>query len=682
MASPDDVYFAAQTKEEIGQALANKLEGALGDSLRAAQYSKAYAHYYAVDGTTSGITRGGAEGELAEIRINKARALAKAVCGIVTGPKMTWRPQAPNGSHGARTATTVAMNLLEFYWKRRYLNRAVFQWVETSFAFSEGFVFPEWDVTRGPVVAVSPDGDGLIREGDLTFHNVLPWDVVREDGYKRWEDSQWSIVTLYKNKYDLVGLYETDITGEPAKEKILAAQKKSRWMEVRRASDGKSDVIPVHYFFHAPSPALPVGRETVFLNAECILKDEPLVYDEVPVYRLAADEQLDTCYGYTSWWDCLSTQELMDGLETAIATNQLTLSTQSIAMPIGTQTPPDHAHGMKVFYYPPNSPAPTPLQLTKSPPEVFGHLKAKAADQQQLVGLNDVFRGQPDTAQMNAQAFAILASMAIQANSPFQTATVDAVGRLGTGVLKILQKRVSRERKVAITGKNSRNLFSSLRYTGEDLKPIDAVYVEIGSAMEQTPAGRFQLAQMHMSIPGVVRTPDELQQVMDTGRLEPATQAARDELLLIASENERLADGESPPVHTYDNHLLHGKEHVSPLMNPDGRDDPRVVEAVQAHWDEHYRLYWGLPPGTDPVMDPQYIVRKPILLGQQPPPTEGPPPPGGAPMGPGGPPPGASPSAMMGPPPPGPESLGPGAMPQNPMNGQPFSPTGGPLPPA
>lgn len=681
MPNQDDVYFAASKKEDIGQALQAKIEDELHTNVRGAQYSRAMAHYYSDEGGPTGITRGGEQGELAEMVIPKAKSLAKAVCGIVTGPKMTWKPMAANGSVGARKATTVASNLLEFYWKRRHLNRKVYQQVETAFAFSEGQEFLEFDETIGPPLGI--DNGRLIHEGDIVIHNVLPWDVVRDASYSSWDDCEWTITTLYKNRWNLVGIHEADILGEPAREKILAASKKSRWLDVRRDSTHNTDIIPVHYFHHRPSPALPAGRETVFLNADCVLVDRPLPYDEVPIYRLAPDEKLGTPYGYTPWWDTFSIQELMDGLETSVATNQLTLGTQSIAMEIGTQTPADHAHGMKVFYYKPGGRPPEAIQLTRSPPEVFAHIKQKSQDQMQLVGLNDVYRGQAPGSDMNAQAFALLASMAIQANSPFQSATVDAVARLGYGLLKILEKRVSQERKIAITGKHSKHLYSTLRYTGQDLKPIDEVQVDIGNPMEQTAAGRMQMMDLYGQR-GMLKTPDDIQQVADTGRLESATDDIRDELLLIAQENEALANGDNPPVHVYDDHIKHCAKNVSPIRNPDGRNDPKVVAAVQAHWDEHYRLYWGLPadPMTgmpaDPRLDPQYPVRSRILLGQQPPPMEAMPPPteGGPPPGDAGPPPPGGPL-----PPPGQDPMAALEMPTNPMNGQPFSPTAGPLGP-
>lgn len=672
MSNANDSYFAQAKKENIGQELTKKLEGSFDNGDRQKLFDTAYKHYYGYDGSTSEIVRGGDQGELSEIRVNKARSNAKSLLSILLGPKLNWRPQAPNSDPSARAATILATNLLEFQWKRRWLSRFVARWVEQSIIFSESFIFDEWDLAAGPPLAPDAKNKTILRQGDITYHNVPPWRVTRDSDCKSYEDLEWWIVTLHKNKWNQAALFEKDVLGELAKPKILAAASNDKMLKLGRIADPSrsSDLVPVHYFFHKPSPVLPAGREAVFLSPDCVLKDTPLTYDTIPVHRLASDELFDTPFAYTSWWDGLSIQELMDGIETALATNLLTLATQSVAIEQGTETPPDHAHGMKAFYYTKGGRPPEGINMSKSPPEAFAHLKQKASDQQQLLGLNDVYRGQPDTAQMNAQAFALLASQAITQNSPAQAAVVDAVAQLGTSVLQTLCKRVKNERKIAITGKASQYLYAEKSFKGSELKPIQGVLIDIGNPIEQTAAGRFELAKMHKEL-GLIKTPEELQQVVDTGRMEPATQSLRDELMLVACENEQLAAGENPPVHTFQDHLIHFKENASVLSNPESLKNVRVIEAVAAHCDAHYREYWGLPEGVEPKTDPQYLVRIRMMLGQVPPPMEvpmpmGPPPPGGE--GDAG-----DPGAMMSEPAPaGPDVKLP-KPPANPLTGQPYA---------
>lgn len=654
MKNPTDRYFAARPLEHIGESLANRLEEectASEVSTRAEVYATAYEHYYGFDlgrGPTFGIARGGDQGELAEIRINKARSVAKSFLSLIIGPKVNWRPQAASGSASAKRATILASGALEWYWKKQRMERAYALMAEMALGWGESFVFTRWDKTRGPVINTD-EKKQPVRGGDVRYHNLLPWDVVRDGRSQSYDETQWKYVRLWENKWDLAALYKQDVLGEPTEDRIKAASRDEQMRGATPMGRDDSDFVPVWYFFHEPCPSLPAGREVVFVSGKCVLRDTPLSYgtpDErsAPLVRFAMDEMFGTPFGYSGWWDTLGPQELMDGLETAIASNQLALATQSISVEEGTQSPPEHATGLRVWTHPRGAQRPEGLQLTKSPPEVFGHLKQKAIEQQQLLNLNDTFRGQPDTAQMNAQAFTVLATQAIQQNGPVQRGALDAVALIGTKTLQIIAERVTDERKIRITGKQQKYLYSEEALDGGLLKSISEVFVDIGNPIEQTAAGRYTLAQMYMGAKqqnGEPVTVEQLQQVVDTGRLEPVTQAARDETLLIDSENDRLSSGEKVQAHALDNHMLHGRENLRPILSAEGRADPAVNDATMQHIHEHYVLHYGLAPVTDQMgkeldayqtamMDPQYFARIRLLLGQ-PPPMDMAPPPGAAP---------------------------------------------------
>jgi hypothetical protein len=688
-----DVYFAAQPRKNIGEAIAQRIarEAAtpgLNENERVAVYAHAYGHYYGFDvgrGSSAHIQRSGDMGELVSFRINKARRILKAWLGLILGPRFSWKVTAASNNVNSRSAAVLGQNILEWLWKRRTLNRRFSDWLEQGLAFSEGFIFPEWDLTQGPVLGPEMDGEGkptgvILKQGDLTLHNLLPWDVIRDRSRKSFRECDWLIARVWKSKWDLSALHRVDILGEPTEERIISAPRDeaTRVLSGLPAWDDSSDFVPVYYFFHRPTMALPYGREVVMLNANTVLRDRELTYPGgIPLHRFAADEQFDTPFGYTSWWDCLATQELLDGLESAFASNLLTLGTGAVAVEDGTEVGAEHGLGNRFMVIPRGAHPPQGINLASVPAQGFAYLDSKSKDQQGQVGLNDVALGQPETAQMNAEAFALLASMSVQQNSPTQGAAIDGLGQLGFGILATLRKNVSDERTVAIVGKQNGHLARQQRFTGKDLEPVDAVVVETGNALEQTPAGRFQIAQLYMSIPGAVKTPEQVAQVLETGRLDPLTMSLRDSLMLVADENEQLLEGETPPAHIFEDHLLHFRENASVLNKLEARENPKVVRAVQAHCDEHYCLYWGLPlvdqttgQRMQAVADPEFVNRVRLMLGQTPPAALMPAPVDpmtGAPMaGPGGapPPPGAPPDALA---PPGAQPAGgqgqPGAVP-------------------
>lgn len=671
-------YFATRPRNEIGPLLVERLQAADKSEREHGtreEEENAYRHVYGQDygaGITSGVQRDGAQGELTKLRVNKARALAKAFEALVLGPKLTWRPMARNADANAQRAVTTGQHLLEDYWKNKSLSRVVATWVSQAVEFASAYVFPEWDKGAGPTFAALPPSEEmpqgkLVKAGDVTFHNLLPWDVFRDARARSQKQLDWHFIRLPKNRHDLALLYPRLSDGRDSHDAILAASD-----PLASQSEHEEDTAFLYYFFHRSTPSLPLGREVLFLSADCILSDSRLSYDDYPLYRLAADDMHGTANAWTSFWDTLGVQELRDGIESSIASNIAALGVQSLALQAGSELTADSVGGLRVWRYPQGANKPEAVQLTQQPREAFEHLDSLDSSQRQLMGLNDVALGQPDTAQMNAQAFAVLASMAVQQASPFQSSVVDAVSRLGTGVLKTLRKRVSGERTLQVTGRTSKHLYAERKYTGRDLEPVESVLVEIGNPLEQTPSGRSVILQHYIDL-GFVKSPEMYQQVVETGRLEPATRADRDAHLLLAAEYEALSSGEVPIIHAVHDHPLHYREHAAVLHNPENLRNPEVVNAVQAHLDQHYLEFFGVPPGQDLL----YPDRVRLMLGQQPP--------GaaqmmGAPPGGNGAPPGAQPSEMPSAPSPldGPSMEQPN-LPDNPLSGEQFAPGQSPI---
>ncbi len=712
-------YFAARHPLHVGEALTGRLERLLkgGDNYNhdcRDQWATAYEHYYGENAPWGGITyalsRGGEQGELLQVRVNKSRSYIKAFIALVTAAKATWRTKAKNGDAGAAASTSIGQNLLEDFWSHRKLDRLFLRWVETAEVFARGHAVPLWDPRMGPPLA--QQGDTMLMQGDINLRILPPWDVWRDPALKSPEDISWQYVVTYENVFDLAKYHraladrdaelgkvrEDKLTPEQWEDAILSAEINEQMDPSRRCRESDSELVPVWHFFHRRSPALPFGRHVSFLSSSVVLEDEKLTehYKEVPVYDLYGDEKLDSAEGWTSSWDGLGVQELQDAIQSSLATNVTSLGNLSVAVAQGTKAPDgdELATGFKVFEVPVGAEKPEVLQLAQFPPDIFKLIEHLDASHLQMLGLNDTAIGNPQSAQMNAQAFAVLASMAVQQASPFQTSAFGALARLGKGILQILSLNVSQQRQVRITGESSEALYAVRDYSGKDLEAIEAVEVTIGDPMEQTPAGRAQILQELRNVPGAIQSAEQVYQVLTTGRMEHQLRAARDGQNLIQAEYQMLQRGEAPVVHTSQDHLLHYRENAAVLLNPDVLRDPRVVAAVQQHLDEHYLNYYGIDPNAD---DPLLrLGRQRFLLGQDPAPPVPPPPPGmvdpatGLPIDPaaagGGPPmdaagapppepgapPGAGGPAPLGPPMPPPSPVELPELPPNPMTGQPF----------
>lgn len=631
-------YFAATTPELIGEKVLARLRttslwGRSSESRLA--YSQAFIQSYpSIEmgvGRASMVMPGGEQGQLSRVRVPRGRAATRALLGMLLGAKITWRPQAKTGDPADKKAVRKASNLLEYYWKQQHVEAVVTQWIDHGLRYAEGFVFAPWDLSRGPAIG----GPGQLG-GDLAFHVVPPWHVFRDENYTHASRCPWWVVRTFENRHDLLARYPTDIRGESTHGRLTASVKETQLLNDGSGLAKGSDVVPVFHFFHKRTPAMPAGRQSVFVNAGVVLEDSQLKYKTLPLLRFAPEELDDSPYGYTQVWDSHGVQEEMDGLESSIASNQLTFATQAISLVEGEKQAPDDVKGLKVFYRKPGpDTGPRPVQLTSTPKEVFEHLDRLKDAQRDIHGLNDVAMGDPDTAQMNAAAFSILAGAASQRNAPLQGNVLKAVAELGSHVVATVNAFLPAERKLALIGKSGAQ---EMALAKGELDPVDSVLVTIGSAMENSVAGRYQLAEIYKEM-GAVKSPEQMQQVMETGRLEPVTDPLRAAAELIDHENELLATGQLPVVHFLDDALQHCLGHWSVLnANPAARESKEVVMATQQHIHEHYALFFGLPPGVDPHMDPQYPVRIRMLLGQQPPPVAGPAPGGPPPPGGGAPP--------------------------------------------
>jgi hypothetical protein len=167
--------------------------------------------------------------------------------------------------------------------------------------------------------------------------------------------------------------------------------------------------------------------------------------------------------------------------------------------------------------------------------------------------------------------------------------------------------------------------------TNADVSEVAGVIVDMGNELQQSAAGKIQMAEM-LAAKGMV-TPQQFMEVLETGRLEPVTEASEEEGLNILRENEMLARGQTPNAMLYDEHLWHAQQHRIELSSPAARSRPAVVQAVQWHLQQHYALYYNVVlqsvPGSaewydefeaTEAMSPLYHDRMLVLVGQVPPP--------------------------------------------------------------
>jgi hypothetical protein len=95
---------------------------------------------------------------------------------------------------------------------------------------------------------------------------------------------------------------------------------------------------------------------------------------------------------------------------------------------------------------------------------------------------------------------------------------------------------------------------------------------------------------------GMQIDPNKLFQSIQYNNLDFLTTATNDTEILIAQENEQMADGTEPLVAPYDNHPQHIQEHYQELYNPEVRNDPEAIMRINVHVQKHIAAWQQADP--------------------------------------------------------------------------------------
>lgn len=649
-------YWASLEADEAAKKVVSKVQ----DYPQASQFQavadrqlRGYQYYYSIspDGIhlSSQVVRAGEAQQLASVTVNHTRSLVSTLLNLIVSNKVVFVPKATNIDSDTLRQCDLASAILEYFWSEKNIAAFAIEALEHALVLGEGFVLIDWvDDAGDPFAAL---GGKVVRSGAPVLRQVLPWDVIRDPSKPTWESCEWVVVRLRHNRWDLAEQYAPlpppdpdgavevgmDEQAEEAlylREAILSCPRDVEVGQNKPAltTDDDSDDIWLYRFLHKKTYSMPKGRDLLMLPDGTVLEDLEIRGEQLPLHRLAAAEQMGSPYGYTPFWDVLGIQELLDSLQTAVASNQSTLATQCVVLEEGSDIPFDEiAGGMKAIYVPRGSTfKPDALQLLKTPAEVFKHIEELKSDQEKIVGLNAVVRGDLPAAELSGSAMSLLDTAALRQSSVLQGNYLRFVRGIGHDILHLFQTRAQAPQKIAIAGKANANLVTEGSFTANDLAGIKNVTVETANPMAQTPALRYEMAKELLTLMGPEKLPlEQLVAVMNSGQLKPVTESLTSELTLIRSENEALLAGENPPTTLLDDHRLHIREHRAQLANPQVRADPMLVKVFLDHIQGHAEALATAPPellmmvGQEPLMPPM---------------PPGPPPPGGGGGGDAGPP--------------------------------------------
>lgn len=584
-------------------------------------YGALPAGYVGFMPSSAEVTRAGEQGENVELRVNWLRAHANAKHQIITAPRLTWGTSPLNTDSRSLADASRGAQILEGEWKQGPWEREAVSAQLGGTMYGEEFLFPYWVSTGGkalqyieaqpeqpaqPAVPAQPPSeefpDGVpeqpavdaqpaqpsrvIYEGDLKCHRVSSWNAFCDPTATGWDASPWKAARVLEDRFDLIARFpekREDILKASAAPAVSTLGPDNNPLQVYDPAK-----VLCHYFFHERTPGLPRGLQCVALSAECVLAFEPLeaCYAVPPIHQFRGGELKGSPRGYTDFWEVMAAQDLATNVQSSLATNIVAFAKQFIWTDDDDLSPDQIGQGPRVAYGKANSKPPVAVELHQHDEGAFKHLETMKGDQRLVLGLNDVSMGEAPTGTPNAQAWALLATASVTANSGGQRDFVSAVRKVGQSILAIWKEKASAKRKTAVVGVHGAAVPRQEEWDKGDFASLSDVTCEIANPLQQTAAGRLQLEELYAKR-GFVQTPEQLAMLVETGTLQPLTQSLRDELIYIASENEQLLKGECPPVMITDSDQMHIREHRGPTFSAAARANPSIIAAANKHIQMH-----------------------------------------------------------------------------------------------
>lgn len=620
-------YFASLPMEEIGDALSSKVDeyyAYLESSALVDLWRRSFYSYYGLHEETSAAGAGifavgkihsrGLEGEVSSLKVNHLRNIGTHIHVLTTQQKSAMKCRAINSDSEALSQAYLGDGLVDYYQRDKGVESIERDCAEIAIVFGEAFMRLDWDASAGREYGMDPMTGKAKAEGDLVCKTYTPFNVIR-DVTESSPDMRWYICHDTQNRHDLAMKHSH--AAEQILNMSIETDRGRRYIDptkvIPAAGVGRThtDLVDVYEFMHKPTPSVPKGRYTIFLQDGTVLFDGALPFKDLPVYRLSAANIQGSCFGYTILFDLIGIQQMIDKLYTVISTNQLNAGMQNFWQPPGNQLTREELGGGSNLLE--SVIKPEVLELCKTPAEVFTYLQSLERIMEVLSSINSINRGStPENVKSGTMA-AYLGSQALIFTSGLQASYSKLKSDVATGILRILRDFCPTMRQAVIAGKFNRPILK--QYTGKQLEMIDRVVCEEVSAVMKTQGGRMDIADKMLE-KGLIRNTREYINLVNTGDSESLYESEMSEIILVKAENEDMRDYKEPIMLASDDHRLHWLEHRAILGNPDARKDVQLQQLVNKHMMDHMGMWMQLQQSNPAAL--AIMGESPMPMPQQP----------------------------------------------------------------
>lgn len=592
------------------------------------------------------ITFGGHSGEVAQLHVGHFRSIIGAQLTLATEQRPAVECTATSNDPEAISETIVARQALEYDLDEGGLEQDVHATHERALVYSEGYLLQDWDFNAGDLIGTRPlapdvidtsadgvpgaEGEGKelveqegidlpVRAGEPRTIVLGPMDVAHDlDRRTVSGDPPWYIVRISVHRWELAARYPESAEKRAA---ILGAPSVSSddWFisgrGKRQAGDVDGDYIYMLVLLHPPSDALPQGR-IVEVVEEQWLSDDPYPYDHMVVHRNVPSAELGTAMGYGDAWEMLAIAQALDAVESGMLSVADAGALVRYAAPRGQKVDARQLDdGMSLTEYDDQGiPGAEPPGLMERP-EVRNSDIAYSDHHRktlEMIGnVNATMRGAAESEIKSGADRALIATMAVRANSKHQRALAKFMRSVLNGRVKLYKSFANEERMVEIAGRDKSGHVAT--FTRDEIQQVRRVRVDLGPPDLRTAEGKMALAKEMLEAYGPeVISPDKYMALRTIGRIDELDNSVAEHRVNARRENDMCREGQGAQLQAIltDHHACHIREHVRELNDPAIRFDPtRLTQAMALlnHITEHAQQWAGAPPellaatGQDPA---------------------------------------------------------------------------------
>ena len=605
-------YLFHKNQEDLSAALVDKmkrLETFWRSSPILNRARRSYFCYYnqyfrGSDGTRTANV--GEQGEMVGFSVNHLRNLLQHTMALVLQNRLSFDVQAEATDMEARNACLIGSELLDQGFYAQRIEHQIRSAVELGLIMGTSFLAAEWK----PFVKLrGQDADGNpVYSGAPSIKSYTMFEVALEPFKDNFDEQLWVVLRDVKNRYEVSAVYPE------FKDKIEDQPPLHELSSIDPMYTSNEDHLALYRAYHRESPSLPGGRYTVFLQDGTVLEDGPNPYVSpdfqtpnggIPVFCFRPSMKYMSAYGHTIAYELMQSQEILNMLDSSIASNQNAFGVQNIIAVRGSGVKDtDLSGGLKLVEYDyqegvPNGGAPAVMQLCATPQEIFQYRQSVIGDMEVLSGINSVIRGNPQASLLSGAALAVVATQANVFSSNFEAAYIGLVEDVALWYLYLLARFQTEEDMIALVGAGKMN--EVRKFKGVNLLPIRKVKVTVGNPLAKTTAGRMELADKLVSTQ-MLKDPNDYLDVVRTGNINRPLDEATAQKSYIMAENEQMLRGEVPIVAALDNPQMHMTAHQILLWNPEVRNTPKLRAAVEQHLTDHLNQFEQMATGNPMMM--------------------------------------------------------------------------------